>query len=57
MDVYHNLIWKLMLDEFKLGHNTVKATKHICFMEDEGVLDHNNQVIQEIWRAGKVRKV
>ena len=28
--VYQSLIQKLMLHEFKLGHNTTEATKNIC---------------------------
>ena len=41
MNMQHSLIWKLMLYEFKLGYNTMEATKDICCVKDEGVVDHN----------------
>ena len=33
-----------MLYEFKLGHNTAKATKNICFMKGEGTVDQSKVI-------------
>ena len=30
-----------MLYELRLGHNTMEATKNICYVKDEGPIDHN----------------
>ena len=30
-----------MIYKFELGHNTVKATKNICCVKDEGTVDYN----------------
>ena len=35
------LIWKFLLYEFKLGHNSVETTKNICCAKCEGTIDHN----------------
>ena len=37
-----------MIYEFKLGQNTTEATKSICCEQDEGAVDHSNQMVQEI---------
>ena len=39
-DVQYILICKLMLYEFKLGHNTRETTKNICFTKGEKAVDH-----------------
>ena len=39
MKVYQNLIWKLLLFEFELGHNAVASTKNICSGKVEGLDD------------------
>ena len=44
----YSLIWNLMLFEFELGLNAVKAIKSICHMKDEGAVDYYNLVVQEI---------
>ena len=40
MNVRCSLIWELILDEFKLGHNTTEAIKNICCSKGEGTFDH-----------------
>ena len=40
INLQQSLIWKLILYEFELGHNTVESTKNICCMKGEGVVDH-----------------
>ena len=30
-----------MVYEFELGHTAVEATKNICFVKSEGVVDHS----------------
>ena len=40
MNMQHSLIQEFMFDKFKLGHhNTVEATKNICCMKGEDVVD------------------
>ena len=41
MNGQHSLIQELMLYNFKLDHNTMKATKNICFAKSEGTVDHS----------------
>ena len=35
MNMQHNQIWELMLYKFKLGRNTMEATKNICCAKGE----------------------
>ena len=51
-----------MHNKFELGHNTVKATKKICYAKGEGAIDHRKQIVQEIslvlqkpQQSGKIR--
>ena len=39
MNMQCSLIWEIMLYKFELGHNTVKATKNICYGKGEGAVD------------------
>ena len=41
MKVQHSLIHGLMLYEIKPGHNVAEATKNICCVKGEGVVDHS----------------
>ena len=41
MNMQHSLIQKLMLYEFKLGHNFIEASKHICYAKVKCAVDHS----------------
>ena len=41
MNVQHSLIQELMHYKFKMGFNTVKATKDICYTKDEDRVDQS----------------
>ena len=40
-NVQRNLNRKFMLYKFKLGDNTARATKNICCVKGDGVVDHS----------------
>ena len=48
MNMQHSLIWELILYKYELGYNATKTSKNICNAKDEGTVDYNNQMIQEI---------
>ena len=37
-----------LIPKFKLGYYTMEATKTICCVNDVGIVDHSNQIIEEI---------
>ena len=41
MNVQFGLILEFTLNELKLGHNTVEASKSICCTKDESPIDHS----------------
>ena len=41
INMRHNLIWELMLYEFKVGHNAMEATKKVCCIERKGPINHS----------------
>ena len=41
VNVQSNLIRDLILYEFELSHNTLKATKNICDVKSKGVIDYS----------------
>ena len=44
MNMQHNLIQEVRLDKFKLGHDTVEATKNTCYTKDEKAIDHSTVI-------------
>ena len=38
---YEDAPQELMVHKFEMGHNITKATKNICWMKDEGTVDHS----------------
>ena len=40
MNVQCSLIWELILYNFQQGYNTARATKNICYMKSEWVVDY-----------------
>ena len=48
MNMEHNLILDLMLYKFKLGLNTIEATKIIYCAKAEGTIDHSSKILQEL---------
>ena len=41
VNVQHNQISELILNDFKPGHNTVETSKNVCFTKGEGAVDHS----------------
>ena len=40
INVQCSLLLEIMLNEFKLDHNAMEATKNICFAKDDGATDY-----------------
>ena len=55
MNVQRILICKLMLYEFKMGYNVVKATRNICDARDKGSVDHSKIIrwLKKFWMGCK----
>ena len=48
MNVQYCLILEFMFSEFEVSYNVIEATENICCIKGDGVVDHSNQMVQEI---------
>ena len=48
MKVKCSLIWELIHYKFELGHNTVEATKNICFARSEVAVNQNTRWLKKV---------
>ena len=44
MNMLLRLLWEFMCNKFKQVHNFVEATKTICFVKDEGRVNHSTMI-------------